>query len=57
LFTSTAEVECKGNGSVTINSSLKFSVKGSGNGSLKNVGSAKASADSRINGNDKIIQL
>ncbi len=55
LFAKNVEVKCQGNGAVTVNASQEFEVKGTGNGYIKNIGLAKATSDSRLNGNGKIV--
>ena len=50
-----ATIVSTGNGDVKVNSSESFTANGSGNGDIKNIGKAKASANSIKIGNGKII--
>lgn len=55
LIAKNATVVSTGNGDVKVNASDSFMAIGSGNGDIKNMGKAKASANSRKTGNGEII--
>ena len=55
LIANIVSVIAMGNGNVKVNASEFFTANGSGNGDIKNIGKAKASANSRKTGNGEII--
>ncbi|MBC7866519.1 MAG: DUF2807 domain-containing protein [Gloeobacteraceae cyanobacterium ES-bin-316] len=55
LIAAKAVVASMGNGDVVINATGEFRANGTGNGNIKNVGKATASAESTMLGNGKII--